>query len=48
MTTTTVEVERTVTEQEELSLCEDCQREVDKNGDAFVPKNYDPDDYPTL
>lgn len=37
MVETTVEVERTVTEEETLTLCEECQREVDENGDAFVP-----------
>jgi len=36
MTTTTVEIERTVTESEELTVCDECQREVDEAGKSFV------------
>lgn len=38
MTTTTVEVERTVTEEEQLHLCDDCQREVDPDGTEYRPR----------
>jgi hypothetical protein len=37
MTKTTVEVERTVREEEELRLCNKCQREVDPDGEEFSP-----------
>jgi len=36
MTTTTVEVERTVTESEKMNVCDECQREIDENGREFV------------
>ena len=39
MTTTTVEVEKTVTEEEELDICDDCGREVDEAGGEFNPPN---------
>jgi len=37
MTTTTVEVEQTITKEEEITLCDECQREVDENGETFLP-----------
>lgn len=43
MTTTTVEIERTVTEEEQLHLCNECQREVDGNGREFIPRKQSSD-----
>lgn len=48
MTTTTVEVERTVTESEELHLCDECHREIDENGMEYHPPNYVTQGGPTL
>lgn len=40
MTTTTVEVERTVTDEEEVTICDDCQREVDDRGVEEMPCDF--------
>ena len=40
MTKTTAEIERTVTEEQEFMICDDCSREVDSDGERRAPHDF--------